>query len=508
MCNVNAECGIMNKSTLLAVVVFVGLAVATVFTLRGKPERGITRLSFRDVKPESVTAVVIEGPNPVELRRQDGAWLVGSKRADESAVTRLLDAVPKMESSDLVTRNEGRFAELEVEGEKATRVKLLAGGTTLADFFVGTASTAGSHIRVGNAVYSVAGAYRNTFSRPRSGWLDLALFHDTADNVQRVEVKLRGEAPYALVRENDQWRLETPPSMPEAQRFDRSAAQRLANSLATARAADIPEQAPGNEVSGLTDGADTLIFAVNVKEGESATRSLQLGSDGDKDQVYARASTRDEVVMLPKYVAANLRKKLADLRDMTLLSLDTAKADRLELVEANRQLVFERSNGAWRIEKCSEEPAKDFQLDGTLVQRRLSELAGVRAVADAPVAVPKMTGLDKPTARAAVTLEDGQTVALEFGKETKWNDQPAVFARGNADSRIYLVPTRDRDRLVAGLGSFVKREPTSGLGNLSPEALRNLPPEVRENLLRQLAEQQQRQRLLESLQSGQSAGGK
>jgi hypothetical protein len=224
--------------------------------------------------------------------------------------------------------------------------------------------------------------------------------------------------------------------------------------------------------------------------------------------VYARASTRDDVVMVPKYLAANLRKKIADLRDLTLLSVDTAKAARLELVEAKRRLVFERSGGTWSIRESTEEPAADFQLDGAMVQRRLTELAGARAVAEAPTGTPRTTGLDNPRTHASVTLEDGQKVALEFGNETKWNDQTAVFARGNADNRVYLVPTRDRDRILAGLGSFVKREPPSGLGNLSPEALRNLPPEVRENLLRQLAEQQQRQRLLESLQSGPSAGGK
>ena len=52
----------------------------------------------------------------------------------------------------------------------------------------------------------------------------------------------------------------------------------------------------------------------------------------------------------------------------------------------------------------------------------------------------------------------------------------------------------------------MKREPAGGLGNIDPAALRDLPPEVRESLLRQMAEQQQRQKLMESLQSGQAAG--
>ena len=58
----------MNKSTIVALLVFIGLAVAAAFTLRQPPERGITRISLADVKPDRITRVVIESPGRTGLK--------------------------------------------------------------------------------------------------------------------------------------------------------------------------------------------------------------------------------------------------------------------------------------------------------------------------------------------------------------------------------------------------------------------------------------------------------
>jgi len=492
----------MNKSTLLAVLVFAALAAAAIVTLREKPERGITRLSFRGLEPEAVTAIEIEGPNPVQLRKQDGVWMVEGKRADEAAVKRLLDAVAAVDTSNLVTRNTTRFAELEVEGDKAVRVKLLAGDATVADFVVGSAASGGSNVRSGDVVYTVAGMYRGAFSHARTGWLDLALFREEPEDVRKVEVKLDGKQPYALVRDGEEWRLEDPSLMPEGYRFDAAAARGLVNALVRARARDILDDDPGSEKTGLTDHADTLAFQVASSSGETGSRSLSLGAERQKDEIYARASTREELVTLPAYLAESLRKTVADLRDLTLMSVGPSEAERLEIVQPDKRLVFELSGGTWQIAESTERPPEDFDLDEGAVRRRLAQLAVARAQAEAPPTSPEAAGLEKPSAHISVTLSGGDVVTLKFGNESKLNDQSVVFARGNADERIYLVRTAERDSLLGGLQTFARREaPGGGLGHLDPEKLQNLPPEVRESLLRQLAEQQQRQRLVDSLQS-------
>ena len=47
--------------------------------------------------------------------------------ADKNAVKRLLEAIPKIDSSDLVTQDSSRFAEQEVDEEKGTRVAVFSG---------------------------------------------------------------------------------------------------------------------------------------------------------------------------------------------------------------------------------------------------------------------------------------------------------------------------------------------------------------------------------------------
>ena len=69
----------MNKSTIVALLVFIGLAVAAAFTLRQPPERGITRISLADVKPDRITRVVIESPDKIELSKDGAAWKLDGK---------------------------------------------------------------------------------------------------------------------------------------------------------------------------------------------------------------------------------------------------------------------------------------------------------------------------------------------------------------------------------------------------------------------------------------------
>ncbi len=498
----------MNRSTLIAVLVCVALAVAVAVTIREKPERGITKVGFTGFDPESASSIVIEGAKPIEISRLEGAWFVGEKRADDSAVKRLLESVARIDSSELVTRNPDRFDALEVEGEKATRVAITAHGATVVDFVIGKASGGGSHVRVGDAVYVVPGVYRSTFSQDRAAWLDRTLFSDKQDDVQKVQVNLRGEPGYTLVREGKDWQLEDPSLMPAGHRFDRDAAHRLVSALVTARAADVLDEDPGAEVSGLTDGADTLLFDVAGEEGETVTRTIRLGADGENDAVYARVSMRDDLVTVPAHLARNLRKKLSDLRDLRLMSFDVGRAARVELVDGEKRLVFERSGDKWSIAESTEEPGDDFDLDAAMVRRRIGEVANIRALGEAETEAPKVTGLVDPAGRVSVHLEGGEVAVLEFGSATTWGDQEAVFARGNADDRVYLVQKRNRDRLLGGLDTFARRGPAAGgLGNLDPEALRNLPPEVRESLLRKLAEEQQRKRLIESLEAGREQEG-
>jgi hypothetical protein len=474
----------MTKSTIIAVIVFAALAVAAFATLREKPERGITRVSFAKADPAKIDKIVVQGAQPIELVRDGDTWKTGSQRADKAAVERALDAVQRVDSSDVVTRNADRFTELEVDAEKGTAVQAYAGGAKVADFVVGSSTATGANVRVDDTVYLVKRIAKGAFARERTQWIDRKLFADGPDDVNRIDVKLAGHAPYALLKDNDVWKPENVTTLPAEFRFDANAARSLVSALVAAQAQDVLEQDAGDVAAGLAEGADTLTFHAAAGE----PRTLKLGGKKDEGSVYARASTRTELVTVPEHLAKSLRKPITALRDMTFMSLDTSAAKRLEIVNDKDRLVLEKDGDAWKVAQSTKEAPKDFEFDPMMVTRRLGAIGSARAVAPAPLeeAAPAKTGLDKPARSASVTLDDGRIVTLAFGKETKHDDADAVYARGNADDEIYLVNAFTRNAVLGGIETFAKRDESSPLANLDPKALENLPPEVRDSLMKQI----------------------
>jgi len=485
----------MNKSTLIAVVIFAALAAAAVATLRQKPERGITRISFIHVDPTKVDRVVIKGPNPIELKKDGDAWKVDNKRADATAVKSLLDAVKLVDSADVVTRNHDRFAELGVDDEKGTQVQTFSGAAQSAAFVIGNAAAGGSNVRVNDTVYLVKRVNKATFARERSLWLDRKLFADAVNDASKVEVKLVGQSPYTLVKEGDEWKLEDASLLPAGFRFDRNAARSLVNSLVSAQAKDVLDEDPGEAATGLGEGSDTLVF--QLASGDP--RVLRIGSKKDEGSAYARASTRADLVTIPEYLAKNLRKPIAEMRDLSLMAFDTGSAKRLEIVKEKERLVFEKDGNAWKIAESTQEAPANFQLDPQAVTRRLATVGSLRAVAEADTGVPAKTGLDKPTRKVNVTLGDDRVVTLAFGNDTKLDNADAVYTRGNADDKTYVVRPFARDNALGGLDTFAKREETSPLANIDPHALSNLPPDVRESLMKQIEEKKRKDEMIKAL---------
>jgi hypothetical protein len=482
----------MNKSTLIAVLVFAALAAAAVVTLREKPQHGMTRISFTGVDPAAVDRIVIKGPHPIELTRTGETWTVDGKRADATAVKNLLDTVKLVESADVVTRNRDRFAALEVDDEKGTQVQAFSGGARTVDFVIGTAAAGGSHVRAGDTVYLVKRVFKGSFARERSAWLDRTLFADNANDATQVEVKLAAQAPYVLTKAGEEWKPEDAPVLPAGFRFDGNAARSLVSALVSAQAKDVLDEDPGDATTGLGESADVLVL--HLASGDP--RTLRIGAKKDAGGVYARVSTRPDLVTIPEYVAKNLRKPLTDLRDLSLMAFDANAAKRLEIVKDKDRLVFEKDGEAWKVAASTPAAPSGFQLDPLAVTRRLSAVGSLRAVADAETDVPAKAGLDKPSRTVNVTLADDRVATLAFGKDTKWDNADAAYARGNADGKIYVVRASARDNALGGLDTFAKRPETPPLANINPQALGNLPPEVRENLLKQLAQQKQRDALL------------
>jgi len=475
----------MSKSTLIAAVVFAALLAAAFVTLREKPERGITHLSFTEIAPADVTRVVGHGKNEFELERTEDGWKLADGRPVQSAAAdRLAEAIPRIDSSTVVTQNPDRFAELEVDDDAGTTIVVYGGDRQLAEFTVGKDAGRGANIRVDDAVYITPGVYQSLFRRDPAAWIEKKLFTLKPDGVRRVDVALGNGTSYALVKEEEGWALEDRSVLPPGFRFDSSQARNLVRSLASLHAGDVLAEDPGTETTGLD--ADVDVFTLADDEQEPHTLTLGRESDGD---VYARATGWEQVVKIPTSRAQGLRRAPASFRDLSLMKIEPSEITRLEIRSDDQDLVFERTSAEadWQIAASPEEELDGFELDPNKVSARLFALGAARAL---DVAGPDAEAdFASPTTVLTVTTGDGETASLLFAGGTSQGGKASVLARGNADGETYVVTEPLRADLAGGLDTFRKTAAPPGRPAFDPASLQNLPPEVRARLLQQMRTQ-------------------
>jgi hypothetical protein len=554
----------MKRSTLIVVGVFVLLCAGAIVVLTQKPERGMTRLSLADLPKDKVDRVVFSGKDAVELKKDHDTWKLGNgKQADNAAVGRMLDALERVKSSDLLTNESKHFSEYDADDQKGTRLMAYAGGKVVADIVVGKNVSGGVAVRSGAGVFRVSSAAQATFVRTPGAWIEHKIFEDALTDATRLEVRVSGAPPYALVKNGSTWAIENPKVLPPGFRFDADAARSLVASFVNLRAKDFEDKDPGVATTGLDDSADTLTLtlapAPATSEGKAepgkseatkaqatqpapaveATKSgrngaeavtaeakapaaeakaaasqakpaeaptvrtlvLRLGkAKADKD-VYAKVDGRDDIFTLHEYTAKSLRKSPLDLRDLRLMSFDKEKAQKLVVQDGKVALTFAKKNGAWELVKTSEPKPDGFELDTGAVERRLTSLASARALRVAEPKERSHSGLEGSASRLTVTLEGGTTASLVFGHETKDGDRDAVFVKGNADSASYLAAKWTRQSLLGGIATFKKQPEPQGMPNIDPKALSNLPPDVRESLMKQLQQKKLEQQMLKQIQA-------
>jgi hypothetical protein len=477
----------MRRSTLISIAVFLALLVAVMLRVGRQTERGISRISFAEVAIDTTDRLEISGSNAVELTKDGEIWrLANGREADRNAVRQLLEAIPTIASSDLVTREPNRFSDYQVDAEGGTGVQVFSGERWLAAFVVGKSAPGGAYLLVDGGVYRAPRLPTGLFSRPSSAWLERRLFKDPIEEVAKVEVKLGEGNAYALVNQDGKWELEDSSVAPEGFRFDAKEAQRLATALLNTRAMEFLAEDPGVETTQLDENADLLAYTLKAEEGIGERRELRLGAKTEGAEVYAQVSGSNDIITLAEGTARGLRKPVSDLRDLSMIRVDKEKVVELQIVDRENRLVLQKKDTGWEIATSSQKVPDDFEPDQSQVAHRLARFAGMQAVSLADSKAPKKTGLGRPSAEITATLEDGSVVTLAFGKETEEEGRKFVYARGNADEEIYWVTRFSRETLTGGLDTLKETGPAPVPGGIDPDAFSKLPPDVRKALMKQL----------------------
>jgi hypothetical protein len=275
-------------------------------------------------------------------------------------------------------------------------------------------------------VFVIANELKNQISKKVDQFRDRRLSELTTAQINKAAIKTAA-GEIELAKKNDHWSL----TKPFQARGDDGRIGDLLSQITTARIESFVADSGNLAPYGLQDPrAAVSLFS----EGSEQPTVLQIGENPKdekaKDQTYARLSTRNAVVILPKSIESLLRIQPNDLRDKNLLRVDADIVDRITIEgQDHEKIVLARNGEAW-VRKAD----KDLPINSTEAARMLNELRLQQVTkfeSDVATDLEKY-GLDQPAVK--VTLS---SYASENTAETKAGEKPIVavlFGKVEGDS--------------------------------------------------------------------------
>jgi hypothetical protein len=184
--------------------------------------------------------------------------------------------------------------------------------------------------------------------------------------IQSIDLKKRDAAAVNLQRQGGKWVI----TAPESYAADQDAASSVASSLTAVTADSVVEDNP-------TDpgkyGLKTPSLTVTVHEKGGKTAEILFGDDVPAGSlVYARMDSSPKVYAVSSSVKTSFDKGINDLRDKRLLTFDSNKLTRADLVAGKSDIEFGKNNqGDWQILKPQPYRADSFQVEELL--RKLTD---------------------------------------------------------------------------------------------------------------------------------------
>jgi len=204
-----------------------------------------------------------------------------------------------------------------------------------------------------------AGSTANTPPTPK-----LADISEAA--VQQIELKKKDGSIVTVDRKNGKWTI----TAPESLTADQEAVGSILSSLNPLTADSIVEDKP-SDVSKY--GLTTPSLTVTVKEKAGKTDQFMFGDDVPAGSlVYARSNSHPAVYAVSSSVKSSFDKGVNDLRDKRLLTFDSNRLTRLELISGKSDIEFGKNNqNEWQILKPEPYRADSFQVEELL--RKLAD---------------------------------------------------------------------------------------------------------------------------------------
>jgi hypothetical protein len=471
------------KHTIILLVLALGMAAYVQFVDKKIPttkEAQEKKGRLFDFDRDKITAIAIKTPeNKIELKKTGQDWRVElpvKDRADSAAVTTLLTSVELLRSESTIN-NDGKGITKEQLKEfgiadSQTKVTLTVDGKPVELVF-------GKDTTVENRVYAqiegtktvevVSTTLRNDISKKPDEFRDKKLSDLTLAQITKAVIKTQA-GEIETERKDDHWSLVRPLKA----RGDDAKIGDVVSQAISARVDSFVADTSKLAEYGLDQPRGTITLTV---EGQQQPQVLSIGGspkdEKDKEKVYAKLSSRDAVVIVPKSVANLLDSKPNDLRDKKLAKFNNDLVDRITIEPAGKEkLVFARDGAKNWVRKTD----KDVAINAAVVTRLFDELGAASVsnfAADVATELPKY-GLDQPVVKVTLSAFSSENTA-----ETKAGEKPIIAVLfGKVEGDNVYAKTDDEPFVLATPKTLLDAIPTDAVQLQPLEIFKNKADDI------------------------------
>jgi hypothetical protein len=442
----------MNKKTLIAAGAFVALAIIALVTLR-QPEKG-ERASdhprpIPTLSPVEITTLdVTKGGVTTTLKNEGGIYKVTapvSYPADQAAAKSAFEALGKMDITDLVTQQDAKQAEFEVDDKSGVRLVAKHDGNVLADLIVGKSVGAGTMVRPSgtNDVWRASGITKFAFDKGPTDWRDKSITTFQAAEVEKLDVAGKDGAKISLkktgTKEGNEDKWDVVSSSVKIEKLDNSVPNGMVSALASWKANDF---ADGATLAAAGLDAPALTVTVGLKGGKSVT--ALIGNKKGED-TYVKKADAPQIFRVKKFNLDRIAKRPMDFRDKTLCDLAAADLTEISVAAGDKSYTLVKNGNDWKATKPPKlevDTAKVTPIAGAFKDWKASGFADDQSLKGSGLAKPKAV----ISAKSKTPKSSAPACLVRVGDESADKVSYVVATAKSPD--VYLAPKWAIDRIL------------------------------------------------------------
>ncbi|MGO9647438.1 MAG: DUF4340 domain-containing protein [Terriglobales bacterium] len=262
------------------------------------------------------------------------------------------------------------------------------------------------------------------------------------EDISKIDLKKKGGDELVLAKDSSgKWRITAPAPLA----VEQSTVSPMLSSLSALTSERlVEEKASDLGPYGLSDP----VLTATIADKNNKTHTLLLGDQTPAGSaVYAKLEGDPRVFIIASYNKSNIDKSVNDLRDKRLLTVDSDKISKVELIGKKQDLEFGRNKDAWQIIK-----PKPLRADGGQVEQLVRTLTDARMDLSGTDQDPKKAAsafaAATPAGTAKVTAESG-TQELQVRK-----NKDGYYAKSSVVEGVYKVSSSLGKGLDKGLEDF------------------------------------------------------